>query len=220
MTGSLSDYYIGQTEVTRALWGAVMDGSKHADGTALGAQVPAVTSGDGNYPIAMVSWNDIRDETSGFLKKLNTALAEQLPTGMRFCLPSEAQWEYAAKGGKYSNGYTYDGSSTVGDVAWYDNAGGQNTKVVATKPANELGLYDMSGNVWEWCEDWYADVAANANLGLDYVNTTTASARVHRGGRWGYAAVYCTVSFRSRSTPTSTYSSIGLRLALQPFPAQ
>lgn len=213
----LSDYYMGQTEVTNALWNAVM-GSKPGTWSAVGANDGQPNAGD-TYPVAYVSWEQIC-KTNGFLDKLNAAVADQLPTGMKFVLPSEAQWQYAAIGGKYTNGYTYSGSNTINDVAWYGNGGagttsGKTTNAVATKPANELGLYDMTGNVWEWCQDWYNEKANNAVLPKDYVNTTTASSRVYRGGSWNVAAAYCTVSFRDCNAPSNRYCSIGFRLALQ-----
>ena len=214
----LSDYYIGQTEVTNALWNAVM-GSKPNVWTASGTNNGQPNNGD-SYPVAYVSWEQICTAETGFIDKLNEAVADQLPTGMKFVLPSEAQWQYAAQGGKYSNGYTYSGSNTINDVAWYGNGAsgttsGKTTNAVATKPANELGLYDMTGNVWEWCQDWYNVKEANAVLAKDYVDTTTASHRVVRGGSWGNAAVYCTVSFRDYAAPSLQDYGLGFRLALQ-----
>ena len=213
----LSDYYMGQTEVTNALWNAVM-GSKPGTWSAVGTNNGQPNDGD-SYPVAYVSWEQICNAETGFLDKLNAAVADQLPTGMKFVLPSEAQWQYAAQGGKYSNRYTYSGSNTINDVAWYGNGGtgttsGKTTNAVATKPANELGLYDMSGNVWEWCQDWYNAKEANAVLSKDYVDTTTASYRVIRGGGWNGAAVDCTVSCRNYRTPSNPYYGIGFRLAL------
>ena len=213
----LSDYYMGQTEVTNALWNAVM-GSKPGTWSAVGTNNGQPNDGD-SYPVAYVSWEQICNAETGFLDKLNAAVADQLPTGMKFVLPSEAQWQYAAQGGKYSNRYTYSGSNTINDVAWYGNGGtgttsGKTTNAVATKPANELGLYDMSGNVWELCLDWYNVKEANAVLSKDYVDTTTASYRVIRGGGWNGAAVDCTVSCRNYRTPSNPYYGIGFRLAL------
>lgn len=214
----LSDYYMGQTEVTNALWNAVM-GSKPGTWSAVGTNNGQPNAGD-TYPVAYVSWDEICTATTGFIDKLNAAVADQLPTGMKFVLPSEAQWQYAAQGGKYSNGYNYSGSNTINDVAWYGNGAsgttsGKTTNAVATKPANELGLYDMTGNVWEWCQDWYNVKEANAVLPKDYVDTTTASYRVIRGGCWFSAAVHCAVSFRSYSTPSFQGYYLGFRLALQ-----
>ena len=218
----LSDYYMGQTEVTNALWNAVME-YKPILWSPANTNNGQPNNGD-TYPVAYVSFEQIMgaDGTGTaaecFIKKLNVLAASQLPTGMKFVLPSEAQWQYAAQGGKYSNGYNYSGSSTIGDVAWYnDNSALSNQKqthAVATKPANELGLYDMTGNVWEWCQDWYNVKANNAVLSKDYVDTTTASSRVLRGGGWPYAAVHCTVAFRNCSAPSGQNYSVGFRLAL------
>jgi len=207
----LSDYYIGQTEVTNKLWNAIM-GSK-----------PSGQSNNGdNYPVAMVSWDNICTATTGFLDKLNNnnEVAEQLPAGMKFTLPSEAQWQFAAMGGKHSRGYTYAGSSiAVADVAWH-SGNSTTTHEVASKPANELGLYDMSGNLWEWCQDWYADVSANQVFPKDYVNNTTASKRVRRGGSFNFSAVGCAVSSRFNIAQTTNAINVGFRLVLQNVPAQ
>ena len=132
---TLSSYYIGQTEVTQELWQAVM-GSNYK-----GAK----------RPVECVSWNDCQE----FISKLNEK------TGKNFRLPTEAEWEYAARGGK-SGGTKYSGSNTIGDVAWYTDNSGGTTHDVATKRANELGIYDMSGNVWEWCSDWYGDYSSSS----------------------------------------------------------
>ena len=199
----LSDYYIGQTEVTNGLWNAIM-GSK-----------PTQQTNDGDsYPVSMVSWNNIC-KTDGFLDKLSAEVANQLPAGMKFTLPSEVQWHYAAMGGKYSNGYIYAGSSTIGDVAWYNGNANGSTHPVATKPANELGLYDMSGNVWELCYDWYADVTTNQTFPKDYVNTTTGSSRVGRGGRYSGEDTACKLSSRAYATEDRTIENLGFRLVLQ-----
>ena len=128
---TLSGYWMGETEVTQELWQAVMGSN------------PSYFSGT-NLPVEYVSWNDIVND---FLPKLNNM------TGKNFRLPTEAEWEYAARGGK-SGGYKYAGSDDVGSVAWYYDNSSSKTHTVKTKSPNELGLYDMSGNVWEWCQDW------------------------------------------------------------------
>lgn len=133
---TVDDFYIGETEVTQDLWFAVM-----------GNNPSYFKSDEGNLPVENVSWNDVQT----FIKKLNVI------TGQHFRLPFEAEWEYAARGGKKSTDKKYAGSDDVDDVAWHkDNSKGV-THAVASKRANELGIYDMSGNVWEWCEDWYGD---------------------------------------------------------------
>jgi len=125
-------------------------------------------------------------------------------------LPTEAEWEYAARGGKKSNGYKYAGSTTIDDVAWYNNNSGSHTHDVATKRANELGLYDMSGNVWEWCQDWYDSYSSSSQT-----NPTGASSGyilVIRGGSRGSNAGNCRVSIRDCLTPSGS-GDLGLRLA-------
>ena len=195
---TLSSYSIGQTEVTQALWQAVMGSN------------PSYFKGNLQRPVEKVSWNDCQT----FITKLN-----QL-TGKTFRLPTEAEWEFAARGGKQSQGYKYAGSNTIGDVAWYwDNIpsqtsgnAGYGTQTVATKAPNELGLYDMSGNVWEWCQDWHGSYSSDAQT--NPTGPSTGSYRVHRGGSWGNDARGCLVSLRSGSTPTLSNYYLGLRLAL------
>ncbi|MBQ9640595.1 MAG: formylglycine-generating enzyme family protein [Bacteroidaceae bacterium] len=187
---TLSDYQIGETEVTQALWVAVMGSN------------PSNWLGD-NLPVETVSWNDCQE----FITKLNAA------TGMTFRLPTEAEWEFAARGGTKSQGYKYSGSNTLGDVAWYTENSSSKTHAVGTKQANELGLYDMSGNVWEWCSDWYAstyDSSAQSNP----TGPTTGSSRVRRGGSWYNNSGSCRVTYRNFNTPTISSYYNGLRLAL------
>ena len=186
---TLSDYYIGETEVTQELWNAVMGSN------------PSYFTGNMQRPVEMVSWNDCQT----FISKLN-----QL-TGGRFLLPTEAQWEYAARGGNKSKGYTYSGSDAEDDVAWYWYNSGGMTHPVKTKAPNELGIYDMSGNVWEWCSDWYGDYSSAAQT--DPTGPATGYYRVGRGGSWDNDATYCRVAFRGNSTPTNRFSHLGLRLA-------
>ena len=187
---TVSSFYIGQTEVTQELWEAVMGGN------------PSKFKG-AKRPVENVSWDDCQE----FIRKLNAK------TGKSFRLPTEAEWEYAARGGSRSQGYKYSGGNSVGDVAWYDvnsydkgkSSPDYGTHNVATKRANELGIYDMSGNVWEWCQDkWY-----NYD-GSSY----TGSNRVSRGGSWYDNARFCRVSFRDYCSPDYRYGNLGLRLAL------
>ena len=186
---TLSDYYIGQTEVTQELWEAVMGSN------------PSYFTGDNRRPVEMVSWNDCQE----FIKKLNRL------TGKNFRLPTEAEWEYAARGGNKSRGYKYSGSDNPDLVAWYDDNSGDKTHPVAQKQSNELGLYDMSGNVWEWCQDWYGDYSSNSQT--NPTGASKGSYRVLRGGSWYYNARYVRVSNRNRSTPDYRLSRHGLRLA-------
>ena len=192
---TLSSYYMGETEVTQALWQAVMGSN------------PSNVKGN-NLPVESVSWDDCQT----FINMLNQLLAGQLG-GKRFALPTEAQWEYAARGGKHSKGYKYSGSNTLGNVAWYWDNNGGTTHAVGTKQANELGLYDMSGNVWEWCSDWYGDYGSSAQT--DPTGPATGSHRVYRGGSWFSDARGCRVSNRLNSSPGNAFDILGLRLSLR-----
>ena len=159
---TLDNYYIAETLVTQELWQAVMGNN------------PSDFKGDIHRPVEMVSWNDCQE----FIKKLNRL------TGKKFSLPTEAQWEYAARGGKKSKGYRFSGSNDIGSVAWYDGNASSTTHPVAQKHANELELYDMTGNVWEWCQDWfdsnyYANSPQNNPQG-----PSSGGFRMLRGGSW------------------------------------
>ena len=187
---ALSSYKIGQTEVTQELWVAVMGSN------------PSNFTGNLQRPVDKVSYNDCLE----FISKLN-----QL-TGKSFRLPTEAEWEFAARGGNLSQGYKYAGSNTVEDVAWYLDNSESTTHPVATKAPNELGLYDMSGNVFEWCQDWYG--AYSAETQVNPTGPTSGTYRVCRGGAWTNNSSYCRVSYRSYHSMTSQYNRIGLRLAL------
>ena len=185
-----NNYYIGKYEVTQALWQAVMGSN------------PSQIKGD-NLPVETVDWNDCQ----GFISKLNAM------TGKRFRLPTEAEWEYAARGGKKSRGYQYSGSNTLGDVAWYDGNSGFKTHAVGTKQPNELGIYDMAGNVLEWCQDRYGSYSSSPQT-----NPTRAvggAGRVNRGGCWYSSARDCRTSFRSTLVTSDIRSDdLGFRLVL------
>ncbi len=187
---TLSDYCIGETEVTQELWQAVMGSN------------PSYFTGNLQRPVERVSWNDCQE----FIKKLN-----QL-TGKTFRLPTEAEWEYAARGGSQSRGYKYAGSNTIGDVAWYTSNSSSTSHPVKQKQPNELGLYDMSGNVWEWCQDWYGSYSSSSQT--NPAGPSSGSYRVYRGGGWNFNARNCRVSNRGSYTPSISYSYLGLRLAL------
>ncbi len=186
---TLSDYYIGETEVTQALWTAVMGSN------------PSYFKGD-NLPVEQVSWKDCQK----FIEKLN-----QL-TGESFRLPTEAEWEYAARGGNNSRGYQYSGSNSLNDVAWYGRNSGNKTYAVKTKQPNELGIYDMSGNVWEWCQDWYGHYSSSAQT--DPQGPSSGSDRVCRGGGRDCFAEDCRVSHRYGPTPDYRFIFLGLRLSV------
>ena len=184
-----NDYYIGKYEVTQALWQAVMDNN------------PSKFKGD-NLPVENVSWKDCQE----FLSKLNNT------TGKKFRLPTEAEWEYAARGGKKSRGYQYSGSNNISDVAWYTDNSGSKTHAVGSKQANELGIYDMSGNVYEWCQDWKGSYSSSSQV--NPTGAASGSDRVLRGGCWFNTARFCRSSYRFSITPGTRYGSLGFRLVL------
>ena len=184
---TLSSYYIGETEVTQALWNAVMGYN------------PSKFKGD-NLPVENVSWDDCQE----FIRKLNAA------TGRRFRLPTEAEWEFAARGGNQSRRTQYSGSSNIDDVAWYWDNSNYSNHPVKTKRPNELSLYDMSGNVWEWCQDWYGSYTSYSQTNPTGPNS--GSYRVIRGGCWGFGAWCCRTSNRYCSGYREDI--LGFRLAL------
>ena len=189
---TLRDYYIGETEVTQQLWHAVMGSN------------PSYFTGDSQRPVEMVSWDDCQT----FISQLNDL------TGKDFRLPTEAEWESAARGGNKSRGYKYSGSNTLSDVAWYYNNASGTTHPVKQKRSNELGLYDMSGNVWEWCQDWYDSDYYSQSPSYNPAGPDSGSNRVNRGGSWGCDALGNRVAFRDNIIPVNRYRALGLRLAL------
>jgi formylglycine-generating enzyme required for sulfatase activity len=188
---TLSDYYIGKYEVTQAQWRAVMGSN------------PSYFTGD-NLPVDRVTWGDVQL----FLRKLNAK------TGKKFRLPTEAEWEYAARGGSQSKGYKYSGSNTVGDVAWYENNSSSRTHPVGQKQPNELGIYDMSGNVFEWCQDLYGGYSSSSQTNPK--GPSSGSYRVLRGGSWKSDARYCRVSYRGCYYPHYPNTDFGFRLVCSP----
>lgn len=202
---TLSSFYMGETEVTQALWTAVMGSNPSYFQAANGfAEIP-------ERPVECVNWADCHI----FISKLNEL------TGREFRLPTEAEWEFAARGGNLSQGYLYSGSNNVNDVAWWQaNAGYRlgtehpdfGAHAVATKMPNELGLYDMSGNVFEWCIDWYADYTSEPQT--NPTGPATGSYRVFRGGYWSNLALKCRVSFRHNYFPSYRKEILGVRLAM------
>jgi formylglycine-generating enzyme required for sulfatase activity len=202
---SVRNFSIGRYEVTQAQWRAVMGGDP-----------PELhNKGCDQCPVERVSWNDIQD----FLKKLNSL------TGKQYRLPTEAEWEYAARGGAQSRGYLYSGGNDLDAVAWYDgnaksgntNGAQKTTRPVGGKKANELGLYDMSGNVWEWCaDDWHSNYVAAPTDGRAWVDSPRGAYRVNRGGSWNLNAGLCRVSSRFHSTPGDGNVYLGFRLAASP----
>ena len=189
---TLSSYYIGETEVTQELWQAVMGSN------------PSYYTGDLQRPVEQVSWYDCQT----FISKLNEL------TGESFVLPTEAEWEYAARGGKKNNGYKYSGSNTIDDVALYqeDLFVAVRTNAVKAKKPNELGIYDMSGNVLEWCSDWYGSYSSSSQT--NPIGPSSGSERVHRGGSYSFSAKSCRVACRSRLSPDIRAINGGFRLAI------
>ena len=185
----ISSFYICKYEVTQALWKAVMGNN------------PSCWEGD-NLPVENVSWEDCQE----FILELNAM------TGKNFRLPTEAEWEFAARGGNNSRGYKYAGSNDISTVAWYGDNSGEKTHVVGTKSPNELGLYDMSGNVWEWCQDWYGDYSSASQT--NPTGASSGSDRVLRGGCWDDGARYCRSSLRGYCAPDDRGCNDGLRLVL------
>ncbi len=183
-----------KTEVTQELWEAVMGSN------------PSSFKGCPNCPVEQVSWDDIQQ----FISKLNAK------TGKKYRLPSEAEWEYAARGGKKSKGYKYAGSNEIEAVAWYDENSEDKTHPVGQKSPNELGIYDMTGNVWEWCSDRYEESYYSSSPGNKPQGPASGRYRVFRGGSWKFLPEYCRVSDRISYYPDFRYNDLGFRLVLVP----
>ena len=183
---TVSSFYIGKYEVTQEEWKAVM-GNNPSKRVGL------------KLPVESVSWNDCKR----FIKKLNEA------TGRSFRLPTEAEWEYAARGGK--NEYLYSGSNNFGEIGWCKENGGKYTHIVGQKKANEFGIYDMSGNVGEWCEDWWKAYSIHAQTNPK--GPSTGNYRVTRGGSVNASVKECRVYERYGDEPDASYWNIGFRLA-------
>jgi len=186
---TLSDFFIGKYEVAQGQWKAVMGADNN----------PSWFKGD-NLPMQNVSWNDVQK----FIERLNEM------SGRKYRLPTEAEWEYAARGGNQSQGYVYSGSNTVGEVAWYEG----NSKIVqpvGTKYPNELGIYDMSGNVFELVSDWFGNYSDEPQT--DPTGPVSGSLRIGRGGSWYTEAEVARVSARVNSDPNNVGFDLGFRLA-------
>ena len=186
---TLSDFYIGKYPVTQGQWKAVM------------GENPSILKGD-DLPVENVSWNQAQE----FIKKLNQN------TGKNYRLPTEAEWEYAARGGSQSRGYKYSGGNDIGEVAWYEGNSGDKTHPVGTKKANELGIYDMNGNVFEWVNDRYESYNVSWNSNPE--GAASGSSRVLRGGCYGIIAKVMRISYRISFNPGMRLGILGFRLAL------
>lgn len=187
---TVSDFQIGKYPVTQKQWREIMGNN------------PSHFKGD-DLPVESVSWDDIQE----FLKKLNAN-----NPGKIYRLPTEAEWEYAARGGNVSKGYTFAGSNNLNKVGWYLGNSNGKTHPVGRKKPNELGLYDMSGNVWEWCADWYGDYPKNAEK--DYTGPGGGKTRVLRGGSWNFINDFCHSALRYWYVPNLRYYGFGFRLAM------
>lgn len=189
---TLSDFYIGKYPVTQGQWQKVMGNN------------PSRFKGDERLPVESVSWDDVQV----FLKKLNAQ------TGQEYRLPSEAEWEYAARGGQKSIGYEYAGSNTLDEVGWFAANSDSKIHPVGQKKANELGLHDMSGNVWEWCEDdWHDNYGGAPKNGSAWVDDPRGGNRVRRGGSYFSQPRYCRASCRHRYDAACRNDFLGFRLA-------
>ena len=186
---ALSSFSIGKYEVTQEEWEAVMGSN------------PSYFKG-AKKPVERVSWDDCQT----FIRKLKEL------TGRNFRLPTEAEWEFAARGGTKSRGYKYAGDDDLDNVAWYYDISGNSVHDVGTKSPNELGLYDMSGNVLEWCQDWIGSYGSSAQTNSK--GPSSGSYHVNRGGSWDSGTRSCRVSYRSRYGPSDQYGLLGFRLAL------
>jgi len=199
---TVSSFNIGKYPVTQGQWKTLMgtDIRQQRDKAGLGS-----LRGEGdNYPMYYVSWYDAQE----FIRRLNAV------TGKNYRLPTESEWEYAARGGARSQGYKYSGSNKLYEVGWFDDkdARGSRTRPVDSKQPNELGIYDMSGNVWEWCSDWYG--AYTASPKRDPTGASSGSTRVNRGGSWARTEDECRVSSRDDDLPENRGSGLGFRIVL------
>ena len=190
---TLSNFYIGKIQVTQLLWRTVMGSN------------PSKLAGD-HLPVNMVSWSDCQI----FIKRLNEL------TGRQFSLPTEAQWEYAARGGNKSKNYKYSGGNTLDNIAWYSQNSGKRPRRGADKAPNELGIHDMTGNVWEWCNDWYSPNYYNFSADEDPSGFAVGTERVFRGGSYRNSPQLSRVTYRNYQKPDRRYSDLGFRLVLNP----
>ena len=190
----LRNYYIGKYPVTQAQWKAVMGSS------------PAHFTGNDSLPVEQVSWLDVQD----FIKRLNAK------TGKRYRLPTEAEWEYAAWGGDEASGEPFWGHKYMYYIAWYDYNSRGTTRVVGSREPNELGVYDMLGNVWEWVGDWYDRYYYRNSPFANPRGPRHGAERVYRGGSFNSGEAQCRESLRNYAVPGYRTLNLGFRLALSP----
>ncbi|MFZ4544841.1 MAG: formylglycine-generating enzyme family protein [Saprospiraceae bacterium] len=188
---TLSTFYIGKYEINQKQWKAIMGSN------------PSGFKDCDNCPVESVSWNDVQE----FLQKLCDK------TGISYRLPTEAEWEYAARGGVNSKGYTYSGSNSLDDVGWYSVNSGFKIHANNLK-SNELGIFDMSGNVWEWCSDWYSGSYYDHSPEYNPEGPDSGTYRVYRGGSLSLNATQCLVGYRGSNSPDHRYTDLGFRVAL------
>ena len=191
---TLSGYYIGKYEVTQKQWRDVM-GNDPAN---------LAFPGCDDCPVERVNWEDVQI----FLQNLNSK------TGKNYRLPTEAEWEFAALGGNSSKNYTYSGSNNLNDVAWNKENSDSKTHPVGGKQVNELNIYDMTGNVWEWCSDWYDEKYYESSPSQNPKGASSGSLRVNRGGSWRLTTVYCRLTNRNGNGPSFREQFLGFRVAL------
>jgi formylglycine-generating enzyme required for sulfatase activity len=197
----VNSFKISKHEITQTQWELIMGTTVRQQRDKANATLPLGDKGD-NYPMYYVSWTEAQE----FISRLNAA------TGKNYRLPTEAEWEYAARGGNQSQGYKYSGSNKLSEVAWFTDNSNNQTHTVGTKKANELDIHDMNGNVWEWCLDWYGNYSIPSQQ--NPTGASSGSNRVSRGGGWDNYANYCRVTTRSNRSPDYRGSDLGFRIVL------
>jgi formylglycine-generating enzyme required for sulfatase activity len=185
---TLNSFKISKYEITQKQYESVMGTN------------PSNNANGDNYPVENISWDDAQE----YCRRLSDS------TGKQYRLPTEAEWEYAARGGNQSQGYKYSGSNNLNSVGWYYDNSGSNSSTVGQKSPNELGIYDMSGNVWEWCSDWYG--AYSAEVQTNPTGPSSGSHKVRRGGGWDGGAASCRVAIRDYGISNGGNDIVGFRV--------